>query len=556
MAGRVERSFDAVVVGSGINSLACAALLCRGGWSVCVLERAETLGGAIRTAEITEPGYLHEVFSAWHPLWVASDAYGALGGELRALGLEYLSTGPGAPVTATLFPDGEAAYLSTSPEANAAELARLDAADGPAWTADRRDFDRDAPVTMRLLSVELASAAGARLAASALSRLGPRRALALAGSMLGTSRSWLEQTFASERTRGLLAPWVLHTGLGPDDAGSGFMNRAIAAVLEGVGLPVPRGGGRSLVEALAGLIGKSGGECRSGAEVVRVLVAGGRATGVRLAGGEVVRATRAVVCNVPPPALYGRLLEGAPIPEPVRLEAERFRFGRSGMQIHYALSRPPRWQAGERLAATPVVHLSGGLDAVRRAVGEAERGLLPAEATIVCGQPCVLDPARAPEGAAILWIQLQELPARPRDDATGEIDVGDGTWTESVRERYADRIERRLARAIDGFEPTIRRRVVLSPADIASANPNLVDGDIYSGSCQIDQLLLWRPRPGLRGHRTAVRGLYEIGASTHPGPGLGAGSGTLVARQLLRGDRARLGPGPRARRGRLARARA
>ncbi len=553
MAGRVEHSFDVVLVGSGINSLACAALLGRAGWSACVLEQAETFGGAIKTAEITEPGYLHEVFSSWHPLWVSSEAYAELGEELGSYGLEYLSCEPGAPVSATLFPDGEAAFLSTSAEANAAELARLDAADGRAWTADRRDFDRDAPVTMRLLSVELASAAGARLAASALARLGPRRSLALAGSMLCSSRTWLEQTFASERARGLLAPWVLHTGLGPDDSGSGFMNRAIAALLERVGLPLPRGGGRRLVEALVEMIRSRGGECRSGQEVVRVLAPQGRATGVRLASGEVVQARRAVVCNVPPPALYWQLLEGVPLPGPVRREAARFRFGRSGMQVHYALSRPPSWQGDGRLAATPVVHLSGGLDAVRRAVGEAELGLLPAEATIVCGQPCVLDPARAPEGGAVLWIQLQELPARPRGDAAGEMDVGDGTWTEGLRERYADRIQRRLARHIDGFEPTIRRRVVLSPADIAASNPNLVGGDIYSGACQLDQLLLWRPRPGLRGHRTVVPGLYEIGASTHPGPGLGAGSGTLVARQLLRDERRLRPPGPRGLRGRRSR---
>ena len=95
------RSFDAVVVGSGINSLACAALLARGGWGVCVLEREDELGGAIRTAEITEPGYLHDVFSAWHPLWVGGAAHAELGEELAARGLDYLNT---ELPTATLVP--------------------------------------------------------------------------------------------------------------------------------------------------------------------------------------------------------------------------------------------------------------------------------------------------------------------------------------------------------------------------------------------------------------------------------------------------------------------
>jgi phytoene dehydrogenase-like protein len=145
-----------------------------------------------------------------------------------------------------------------------------------------------------------------------------------------------------------------------------------------------------------------------------------------------------------------------------------------------------------------------------------------------------VDPSRAPDGSWILWIQLQELPARPRGDAAGELDVGDGTWSEGLREQYADRIQARLARQLTNLDSALLRRVVLSPADIEAANVNMAGGDIYSGSCALDQNLLWRPRPGLPGHRTPVAGLYHIGASTHPGPGLGAGSGTLVAHELLR----------------------
>jgi phytoene dehydrogenase-like protein len=131
-------------------------------------------------------------------------------------------------------------------------------------------------------------------------------------------------------------------------------------------------------------------------------------------------------------------------------------------------------------------------------------------------------------------VQLQELPARPRGDAAGELDVGDGTWTESLREAYADRIQALLARQIPNLESSLLRRVALSPADLEAANVNFAHGDVYSGACTLDQNLLWRPRPGLPGHRTAIEGLWHIGASTHPGPGLGAGSGTLVADALLR----------------------
>jgi phytoene dehydrogenase-like protein len=251
---------------------------------------------------------------------------------------------------------------------------------------------------------------------------------------------------------------------------------------------------------------------------------------VRTADGETVEAERAVLACVTPQQLYERLLGGGAGAE----EARRFRYGRAGMMIHMALSEQPRWQGDERLARTALVHLTPGLDGVSRAVNEAERGLLPAEATIVCGQPVAVDPSRAPEGSWILWVQLQELPWRPRGDAAGELDVGDGTWTESLREAYADRIQARLAAQIPNLESALLRRVVLSPADLEAANVNFVRGDIYAGAATLDQNLLWRPRPGLPGHRTPVDGLWHIGASTHPGPGLGAGSGTLVADALLR----------------------
>jgi phytoene dehydrogenase-like protein len=179
------------------------------------------------------------------------------------------------------------------------------------------------------------------------------------------------------------------------------------------------------------------------------------------------------------------------------------------------------------------VHVTPGLDGVSRAVNEAERGLLPAEATIVVGQPLTMDESRAPEGRGLLWIQLQELPWQVRGDAAGEIDPGSGNWTESLRERYADRIQERLASRIPNLESSILRRVVLSPADLQAANVNLTHGDPYSGSLALDQNFLWRPFARQPGHRTPVEGLFHIGASTWPGPGLGAGSGTLVAKALL-----------------------
>jgi phytoene dehydrogenase-like protein len=515
--------YDAVFVGSGVNSLAGAALLARAGWRVCVLERNDWFGGAIKTEELTEPGFLHDVYSAWHPLWVGGAAHAELGDDLATRGLEYLNT---ELPTATAFPDGAAAFLLRTAEGNEAEL-------GPEWPGVLERFFPVADLAFGVLGTELWSGAGFGLGAKAMRRLGRAGALAFLGEALQSSRDWLETTFASERAHGVLAPWVLHTGLGPDQATSGFMTQVIAVAVQEGGMPVPRGGGAKLADALVQLIRDHGGVCEADRDVERVLVRSGRAVGVKLTDGETIEAERAVVASVTPTQLYERLLSDTDVPAPVAEGARRFRYGRSEMQIHYALSEPPRWEGDERLAATGIVHVTPGLDGVSRAVNEAERGLLPVEATIVVGQPLTLDPSRAPEGRGLLWIQLQELPWQIKGDAAGSLDTGVGRWNDELRERYADRIQARLARHIPNLESSILKRVALAPHDLQRANVNLRHGDPYGGSLALDQNFLWRPFGSSPGHTTPVERLWQIGASTWPGPGLGAGSGTLVARKLL-----------------------
>jgi len=483
-----------------------------------VLEREDELGGCIRTSELTEPGYRHDVFSAWHPLWVGGAAHAELGEELVSRGLEYLNTDH---PTATLTPTGEATFLLRSTEANVPEL-------GEEWRGAVESFLPNADLAFGVLGTELWSREGMKLGLRTYRRLGRRGAVEFMGDVLASSRDWLTKTFASERAHGVLAPWVLHTGLGPDAAGSGFMTHVIGVAVQEGGMPIPRGGGARLVDALVRLIEDNGGSCQTGRDVERVLVRDGKAAGVRTADGEVIRAERAVIANVTPTQLYGRLVDGHTD------LGRRFRYGRAEMQIHFALSEPPRWEGDERLGETAIVHLTPGLDGVSRAVNEAERGLLPAEATVVVGQPLTIDPSRAPDGAGLLWIQLQELPWQVKGDAAGELDVGDGTWTEELRERYADRIQARIARHVPNLESSVRKRVTLSPADLQAANVNLHHGDPYSGALSLDQNLLWRPLPASPGHATPVKRLWHIGASTHPGPGLGAGSGTMVAKHLLR----------------------
>jgi phytoene dehydrogenase-like protein len=528
-------AFDAVLVGSGINTLTAAALLARDGWSVCVLERSDRLGGAIRTeSDYTLPGFTHEVMSSWHPLFQGSAAYAELAEDLHARGLEYVNTDH---PTATAFPDGSAMFLGTSLEANVAEFDRFAAGDGAAWQRQFEEFMTHADLSFGVLGTELWSGSGLGLGQRMFRRLGRRGLLEFAGHALGTCRDWTTATFRSEEAQGLLAPWVLHTGLGPDNAVSGFMTQVIACAVQLGGMPVPVGGGVRLVDALAAIVRDAGGDLRTDVTVERITVSSGRATGVVLADGERVAATRAIVAGVTPTQLYGSLLEPGDTPSEIRDAAARYRYGRAGMQIHVALDEPPRWKGpdAERLGRTAIVHVTPGLDGVSRAVNEAERGLLPAEATIVAGQPCAVDQTRAPEGKWIVWIQLQELPAgRVKGDAAGELDVGDGTWTETLREAYADRIVGRLGAAIENLASATSKRIVLSPPDLEALNPNLVAGDIYAGSCALDQNLVWRPFAAAPGHRTTVEGLWHVGASTHPGPGLGAGSGYLVAKELTK----------------------
>jgi phytoene dehydrogenase-like protein len=354
------------------------------------------------------------------------------------------------------------------------------------------------------------------------------------GRSAASCRAWLESAFRSEVSRALIAPWVLHVGLSPESAMSSLMAKVILMTLERAGAPVVAGGGENLVNAFAKLIRARGGEVHVSAEVTQILLKGRRACGVSTADGREFLAHRAVVCNVTPAQLYQRLLSAEALPQGLLERVRGRRPGRADMQIHLALDRRPRWVVPE-LADVAMLHVTEGLDAVSSSVNEAQRGLLPARATIVVAQPAALDPTRAPDGKSVLWIQLQELPGRISGDALRKIPASlDGRWTPDVRELYADRIIARLEGLIPNLRANILGRRVLSPADLEGLNINLEGGDPYSGACDLDQFLLWRPFPGSRNHTTPFKGLYHIGAATHPGPGLGGMSGFLAAEAIRR----------------------
>lgn len=520
-----------IIVGSGLNSLVCAALLALKGKKVRVLERNDRAGGCIRTEELF-PGFIHEVLSSWYPLFMGGAAYPELKDALAQEGVVFVANDYTTGVATT---DGRTLALKQDIGDAVNRIEAVAPGDGKAFGAMASQlFEKDAALTFGLLGNNPYDWKLAKLLFSEWRKRGTDGLMGFASESLESFRRWSQRSLSSDLVKGMISPWVLHTGLGPDEASSALIGKLTFAAVVAGGMPVVQGGSRNLVDALVRIIEKRGGEVLTNVEVQQVNISGGRATGV-MANGVAYEASEAVVCNVTPPQLYGKLLPQAP--DAVRTRAQGYAFGRGCMQIHYALNGPAPWRDPEMLKV-PLVHVADGLESVSMAVAEANNGLLPRAPTVAIGQPVAVDPSRAPEGKWILWLQLQEMPSRIKGDAAGEIDVpADGRWNEAVREAVADRVQARIEKVLPGLDSLIIGRKAFSPGDLESLNCNLVGGDPYSGICSPDQFFWMRPFAGANGaraHRTPYKNVYHIGASTHPGPGLGGGSGFLVAQTLLK----------------------
>ncbi|GAB3744537.1 phytoene desaturase family protein [Microlunatus parietis] len=531
-----SQSFDAVVIGSGHNALITAAYLARAGWSVVILERNDRPGGLVRTDELTLPGFQHDTYATAHPLLVAGPAYAELGAELAEHGLDYRNT---RYPTGISLPTGESAVLSTDPDQNLAEADRLAPGDGAALAQLLEEFEPLAGPIFGLFGADLTSRASTKIIESLLydDRGGHSE---FAQLFTRTARDLLEQRFRSPVLRGLLAPWVVHLGRGPDDANSALWAVLVLLALTGAGMPIPAGGSERLIDALVALIRRHGGVVECDRQVDLILVRHGRAVGVVTADGDVVRAGRAVVASVNPDQLYLNLLahEPAVVPARIRRQAAAYRYGRGCVQVHLALSEPPRF-ADDRLALVGQPHLGGGLDATSRAINEATRGLLPAEPTISFDTPSTLDPSRCPPGKAVARLQLLEVPCVLRGDAAGLIPVGPDGWTYAVKQAFADRVIELAGRHAPNLPGAVLDRYVLGPDDLARFNPNCGPGDPYGGSHDLSQSYTFRPLPGQPSHRSTVPNVYLVGAATWPGHGVNGGSGHIVARQLLNHDQTR-----------------
>ncbi len=516
---------DHVIIGSGINALVAGALLALKGNRVLLLEREAVPGGCLRTEEITLPGFHHDVMAATWVLFMTSPAGAALGPHLARHGFEYCHT---PHPTAVLRPNGEALVLTTDRAKNIATFNTLAAGDGDAHARDVGGVEADAPFLFSLLGGSLWSWPTAKLMWGQARKRGLRGLAAWFGTALTPARGWLETRYQSPLIQALHAPWVLHCGLTPESTFSGQMGKVVAFALEAAGAPIVKGGSGRAVQAFRALIEEKGGEIRCGADVDRILVTDGRTRGVALASGEEI-ACASVLASVAPGQLQDRLLREVNLPED-KAAAKAFRHGRGDFQLHYALDRHPEWLS-PGLDDVALIHLADGIDSVSKSANEAERGMLPATPTICVGQPHRLDRSRCPDGKAILWLQIPDAPRVVKGDAGGTI-ATDGTWTDATREAFADRIEAILKRHIRDFDTKKLARRAYSPADLEAANINLVGGDPYGGLCSIDQFFIFRPYAHSTNGTSLVRGLIHIGASTHPGPGLGGGSGFLAAKRL------------------------
>ncbi len=514
--------YDAIVIGAGVNGLAAAVHLAAKGWKVAVLERAPAPGGAVKTAEVTLPGFRHDLYAMNLSLFAGSPFFAAHKDRLAKAGLQFVAA---ERSFATAFPDGTWCGVERDLDATAGRIAALDAADAQRWRDMVAAFGREAPHIFALLGSPMPSLAAARALFNAWRAGGTDFVARMARLVVASPRNWLDENFANEKLKVMMSTWGMHLDFSPDVAGGALFPYLESMANQSFGMALGKNGADAIITAMVRTLEALGGEVRLGAAVTRIVTNGTGASAVELAGGERLEAGRAVIANLNPHVLVP-LIDRSP---PAQARLEKLRPGPGTMMIHLALSDLPDWTAGAALKTFAYVHLGPSFAAMAKTYTEALAGLLPAEPVLVVGQPTALDPGRAPGGQHILWVQVRVLPAKISGDAASVIAAGD--W-DAVKEAYADRVIDLIERYAPGLRGKILGRAVISPKDLERENPNLVGGDSLSGSHHLDQNFLFRPAFGFSRYRTAVPRLYMIGASTWPGAGTGAGSGFMLAKSL------------------------
>jgi len=484
---------DAVVVGAGPNGLSAAITLARAGRSVRVIEASETVGGGVRSAALTLPGFVHDVCSAVYPMAVGSPFFRGL--PLRAHGVEWVQ--PDLPLAHPLD-GGRAAALHGTLAATMEALG----ADGPAHARIFRDLterwqaltpdgrpERDAPPVTWQQGPRRRSLWRVFRPTPAL----PRTLYTALRSAGGLARS----AFRSEEAQALLGGLAAH-GVQPlSKAGTGGFALTLGAAAHAVGWPLIRGGAQKLADALAEILRHHGGTIELG-RTVRALTE--------------LPPARVVLLDVSPAALLR--LAGTRLSPRYRRALGRFKRGPAAFKIDYALDGPIPWQAAACRRAG-VVHVCGPLDEIERALEQAWRGVEPGRPFVLVAQPSLFDRSRVPVGsdAQTAWAYAH-VPLGSTADVTGVI--------EAQLERFAP-----------GFQRRVLARHVLDPAALEAHDANLEGGDIAGGACDLRQLL-FRPAFRFVPWATSDPRLFLCSSSTPPGPGVHGLCGHLAARAALR----------------------
>ena len=472
-------SVDAVVVGSGPNGLAGALTLARAGHRVVVYEGAAALGGGCRTAELTLPGFRHDVCSAVHPLVLASPFFRSV--DLAGRGVRML-----APAVAFAHPldGGRAAAVRGSVEDTAGSL-------GVDAKAYRRLFDPLVPGISKVLPTILGPLRAPPAHPVAMARL------ALPGLL---PASWVARLFQTDEARALLAGAAAHSLLPLDQPLTGSYALLFVALGHTYGWPVVEGGSARLVDALLDELVSLGGEARVGRWVKSLdELAGPKAAGPKV-----------VLMDVSTRHLAG-FVGGRTTPAYLH-GLERYRYGPGVCKVDWALSGPVPWEAPAcREAGT--LHVGGTFEEVAGAEAEVAAGRHPDRPFCIVAQPGVVDSTRAPAGHQTLWAYCH-VPAGSATDMT-------------------DRIEAQIERFAPGFRDLVVSRVAKTAVAAAEANPNYVGGDISGGMATLRQTIF---RPTLRwdNYGTGVPGVYLCSAASPPGGGVHGMCGYWAARTALK----------------------
>ncbi|RTQ45862.1 NAD(P)/FAD-dependent oxidoreductase [Hymenobacter gummosus] len=465
--------YDAVVVGSGPNGLAAAIVLQQAGLAVLLIEGHKQIGGGLRTAELTLPGFRHDVCSAIHPLAAGSPFFQTL--PLARYGLQYLTP----PVAAAHpFDDGRAAAVMNSLEDTARRL-------GP-----------DEQVYRQLLAPLVAR--WPRIGADVLGPLQvPQHPLDLARFGLAALQpaTLLARRFRAEAAKGLFAGMAAHAIQPLENLTTAAIGLVLLIAAHRQGWPLPRGGSQSIADALAAHFVALGGKIETGTYVNSL---------------QQLPVARAVLFDVTPAQLLR--IAGHSLSDVYQWQLRRYRYGMGVFKVDWALAEPVPWTAPEcRQAGT--VHLGGTLAEIAAGERDAARGRHPERPFVLLAQQSLFDDTRAPAGQHTAW---------------GYCHVPNGSKVDMTAA-----IERQVERFAPGFRERIIGRHTFDTAELETYNPNYVGGDINGGRLDLTQLFT---RPALRAspYRTSKPGLYLCSSATPPGGGVHGMCGYHAARRALR----------------------